>query len=312
MSAGSRCFASNSIVWGFLLYLALERRRAARARRRLRPMALWACCSRCLRSQFPSSSPSRSWPSSGDASAQRAFPYVSAAFGMILVGVLWRAEGLFRNRVVRGASFYLGRISYSVYLFHLIVIMALKPMHRLSAARAATRRSTCSRSWRCRPSSSPGSSGRSWRRGPITARRGARPRRRRAARRTSPLASLAARRCAWPCGACRRRARPQRLHGRQALCVLSAPCRDGASRPCACGHERARIRPARSLSRRAPSFCSRSRCRSRTLSTAARPDCRWSRRSRRRPIPIAPRTPIRPRSRPGGSIISTSGSGTTG
>ena len=59
--------------------------------------------------------------------AQRAFPYASAGFGMILVGVLWRAEGLFRSRAVRGASFFLGRISYSTYLFHLLIIMALKP-----------------------------------------------------------------------------------------------------------------------------------------------------------------------------------------
>ena len=47
---------------------------------------------------------------------------------MIAVGAVWLSEGLFRNRVVRGVSFYLGRISYSVYLFHLIAIMALKPM----------------------------------------------------------------------------------------------------------------------------------------------------------------------------------------
>ena len=47
---------------------------------------------------------------------------------MIAVGVVWLSEDLFRNRFVRGASFYLGRISYSVYLFHLIVIMALKPL----------------------------------------------------------------------------------------------------------------------------------------------------------------------------------------
>ena len=79
---------------------------------------------------------------SGDPLAQRAFPYVSAAFGMIAVGVVWLAEGLFRNRVVRGASFYLGRISYSVYLFHLIVIMALKPMIATAPLALATRRST--------------------------------------------------------------------------------------------------------------------------------------------------------------------------
>ena len=51
---------------------------------------------------------------------------------------LLAGRGPFRNRVVRGVSFYLGRISYSVYLFHLIVIMALKPLIA-DAARLATR-----------------------------------------------------------------------------------------------------------------------------------------------------------------------------
>ena len=75
--------------------------------------------------------------------AQRAFPYVSAAFGMIAVGVVWLSEDLFRNRFVRGASFYLGRISYSVYLFHLIAIMALKPLLGDGAAGVATRHLRC-------------------------------------------------------------------------------------------------------------------------------------------------------------------------
>ena len=36
--------------------------------------------------------------------AQRAFPYVSAAFGMIAVGAVWLSEDLFRNAVARGVE----------------------------------------------------------------------------------------------------------------------------------------------------------------------------------------------------------------
>ncbi len=120
-------FRIDSIVWGFLLYLALERRPpigldAASGRWRLGALlALLAVA-------IPAELGVAILAVGGDLSAQRAFPYVSAAFGMIAVGVVWQAEGLFRNRVVRGVSFYLGRISYSVYLFHLIIVMALKPM----------------------------------------------------------------------------------------------------------------------------------------------------------------------------------------
>ena len=120
-------FRIDSIVWGFLLYLALERRPPLAlndASGRWRLGALLAL----LAVSIPAELVVAILAVGGDASAQQAFPYVSAAFGMISVGVLWRAEGLFRSRAVRGASFYLGRISYSVYLFHLIIIMALKPM----------------------------------------------------------------------------------------------------------------------------------------------------------------------------------------
>jgi peptidoglycan/LPS O-acetylase OafA/YrhL len=124
-------FRIDSIVWGFLLYLALERRAA---------IALDAVSGRwrlgavlaALAVSIPAELTVAILAVSGDATAQRAFPYVSAAFGMILVGSFCQAEGLFRSRMVRGASFYLGRVSYSVYLFHLVIIMALKP--RLAAA----------------------------------------------------------------------------------------------------------------------------------------------------------------------------------
>jgi peptidoglycan/LPS O-acetylase OafA/YrhL len=118
-------FRIDSIVWGFLLYLALERRSPIGLDAgRWRLSALFAL----LAISIPAELGVAILAISGDPLAQRAFPYVSAAFGMISVGVVWQAGGLFRNRFVRGASFYLGHISYSVYLFHLIAIMALKPM----------------------------------------------------------------------------------------------------------------------------------------------------------------------------------------
>jgi peptidoglycan/LPS O-acetylase OafA/YrhL/lysophospholipase L1-like esterase len=116
-------FRIDSIVWGFLLYLALERRPSLDSGR-WRLGALLAL----LAVSIPAELGAAIRAVSDDILAQRAFPYVSAAFGMICVGVFWQTEGLFRNRVVRGASFYFGRVSYSVYLFHFIVIMALKPM----------------------------------------------------------------------------------------------------------------------------------------------------------------------------------------
>jgi peptidoglycan/LPS O-acetylase OafA/YrhL/lysophospholipase L1-like esterase len=120
-------FRIDSIVWGFLLYLALERRPPigladASGQGRLGVLLAF------LAVAIPAELGVAILAVEGGRSAQLAFPYVSAAFGMIAIGVLWQAEGLFHNRIVRGASFYLGRVSYSVYLFHLIVIMALKPL----------------------------------------------------------------------------------------------------------------------------------------------------------------------------------------
>jgi peptidoglycan/LPS O-acetylase OafA/YrhL/lysophospholipase L1-like esterase len=121
-------FRIDSIVWGFLLYLALERRSPIRLED---PSGMWrlaASVALLVAAAIPAELAVAILALSGDLSAQRAFPYVSAAFGMTAVGVVWLSEGLFRNRLVRGMSFYLGRISYSAYLFHLIIIMALKPM----------------------------------------------------------------------------------------------------------------------------------------------------------------------------------------
>jgi peptidoglycan/LPS O-acetylase OafA/YrhL/lysophospholipase L1-like esterase len=119
-------FRIDSIVWGFLLYLAIERLprislEGPKGPKRLG--AVIALLALAIAAEFSLAI----FAVDGDAWAQRAFPYVSAAFGMVCVGVFQQAENAFRGRFVRGASFYLGRISYSTYLFHLMIVMELKP-----------------------------------------------------------------------------------------------------------------------------------------------------------------------------------------
>ncbi len=63
----------------------------------------------------------------GDTAAQQAFPYSSAAFGMAWVAAFRFAEPAFSGRMLRAFSFWIGRISYSAYLFHIIVVILLKP-----------------------------------------------------------------------------------------------------------------------------------------------------------------------------------------
>ena len=123
-------FRINSIVWGYVLYLAVERgtppdRRAragsgtssrrlgARASRRIVLTALELVIAVIA--------------VKGGVGAQRAFPYSSALFGMAWVWFFREAEPVFRSSWLRSFSFTIGRISYSAYLFHIILVMALKP-----------------------------------------------------------------------------------------------------------------------------------------------------------------------------------------
>ena len=224
-------FRIDSIVWGFLLYLALERRRAARAEGRRGP----ARSSRSAR-RSPLAAALEFGVAmlalEGAALAQQIFPYASALFGVAAVGFFREADGLFRGPRIAALSFYLGRISYSAYLFHIVIVMALKPLvggWPLLAQLALYVAAICAFStlfWRgferpmlaARPDYSPrrGSRVAPATRGPTPKR--AEPRRRLRVARRSACAFLAA----AVAGA-------QRLHGERALSLLSGAGRRGAS-----------------------------------------------------------------------------------
>ncbi len=119
-------FRIDSIVWGFLLYLAFERW-APRAPSRLAGRRLLVAVVALLAGSIALELWLAAAALGGGAAAREAFPYASALFGMILVGVFALADGAFGGSLVRRFSFFIGRISYSVYLFHIIVVMALKP-----------------------------------------------------------------------------------------------------------------------------------------------------------------------------------------
>jgi peptidoglycan/LPS O-acetylase OafA/YrhL/lysophospholipase L1-like esterase len=122
-------FRVDSIVWGFLLYLALERRPVLKLKTIEGSRLLVA-----LAAGFAAAATLEFWVAmsalEGVRIAQQVFPYASGLFGVSAVVLFRKANGLFQGTRTAALSFYLGRISYSVYLFHIVIIMALKPLLR--------------------------------------------------------------------------------------------------------------------------------------------------------------------------------------
>jgi len=67
----------------------------------------------------------------GDLAVAHAFPFLAALFGAAAILVAERADALVRGRplVARLATF-LGRVSYSAYLFHIIIIEVMAALFR--------------------------------------------------------------------------------------------------------------------------------------------------------------------------------------
>jgi peptidoglycan/LPS O-acetylase OafA/YrhL len=118
-------FRIDSIVWGFLLFLALARRPLSPARSFGAVLALGAAA-------LALTAAIEYWTTllalEQNRLAQQIFPYSSAMFGLAAVSFFREAGGSFGGPRIAALSFYLGRISYSVYLFHIVIIMALKPL----------------------------------------------------------------------------------------------------------------------------------------------------------------------------------------
>jgi peptidoglycan/LPS O-acetylase OafA/YrhL len=114
-------FRIDSIVFGFLLYVAVSRLgKDVRPSIRL-ALLLFAVCS-------AAAGVVTYLTTKGDVLSELLFPYAAAAMGVSAVWLAHRAEFLFAGRkLLADVSTYLGGISYSVYLFHLILVMILKP-----------------------------------------------------------------------------------------------------------------------------------------------------------------------------------------
>jgi peptidoglycan/LPS O-acetylase OafA/YrhL/lysophospholipase L1-like esterase len=117
-------FRIDSIVWGYLLFLALEKRSGLAVAREWGLAALGAATAAVTALELAIAYRALL----GESWAQNFFPYASALFGMTWVAAFRLAEPAFSGQGVRALSFWLGRISYSAYLFHLLLVILLKPV----------------------------------------------------------------------------------------------------------------------------------------------------------------------------------------
>jgi peptidoglycan/LPS O-acetylase OafA/YrhL len=114
-------FRIDSIMFGLLLYVAVAKLdHGAQPSIRL-GLPLFAICSAIagLVTYLTAK---------GYILSEQLFPYAAAAMGISAVWLAHRAEFLFAGRkLLSNFSTYLGGVSYSVYLFHIILVMILKP-----------------------------------------------------------------------------------------------------------------------------------------------------------------------------------------
>jgi peptidoglycan/LPS O-acetylase OafA/YrhL len=114
-------FRIDSIVFGFLLYAAISKLgKDARPSIQLAlPLFVGCAAAAGVVTYFTTK---------GNAASELMFPYAAAALGVSAVWLAHRAEFLFAGRkLLADVSTYLGGISYSVYLFHIILVVILKP-----------------------------------------------------------------------------------------------------------------------------------------------------------------------------------------
>jgi peptidoglycan/LPS O-acetylase OafA/YrhL len=113
-------FRIDSIAYGFLLYVILQKARIQWDSGRRHVAALFALAATAtlvfLNDRMVGTD--SFW-------LRAANPFMSAMFGMSLVLLFLSLSTLIRGRLLIGACTYLGRISYPIYLFHLVIMYAL-------------------------------------------------------------------------------------------------------------------------------------------------------------------------------------------
>jgi peptidoglycan/LPS O-acetylase OafA/YrhL len=119
-------FRIDSIGYGFLLYLIIQRLEARWSRSSaayVRPILAalligFAVLGLCL----------TTWAIAPEGGGSRYFfPFVAAAFAMSVIALSYLSNSFFDKPYLGGFCIYLGRISYSVYLFHIMLILLLRP-----------------------------------------------------------------------------------------------------------------------------------------------------------------------------------------
>ena len=116
-------FRLDAIAYGFLLYCAIDRLDAwyARTGRWLAAVAAGLACVAAY---------AVGWQASVHASlfAQHAYPFVSALLGAASIVALYVfRRGFDGERTLAPICFFLGKVSYTIYLFHMLAILLLRP-----------------------------------------------------------------------------------------------------------------------------------------------------------------------------------------
>jgi len=116
-------FRLDAIAFGFLLYCAIDRldawfEKAGRGLAVAAAALAFAAAFGC------------SWQATVHSStvAQHAYPFVSALLGASTITALYVFRAAFNGaRAFAGVCFFLGKVSYTIYLFHMLAILLLRP-----------------------------------------------------------------------------------------------------------------------------------------------------------------------------------------
>jgi peptidoglycan/LPS O-acetylase OafA/YrhL len=112
-------FRLDSIAYGFLLYIAVE----SSGRDWIRSIPAWSLVIAAVAATALVCATLAQIAATGGQTAKQVFPFVAALFGSTAILCALRSESaLARRPVTAQFALWLGRVSYSTYLFHIILI----------------------------------------------------------------------------------------------------------------------------------------------------------------------------------------------